>query len=67
MSSEKEMPKSTVPSGDGNGFSEVEQQGNAAQVYPVRPLSQTSFSSPSTEVDPLYGDTSDAEELLILA
>ena len=49
MSSEKEMPKSTVPSGDENGSTEVEQQGNAAQVDPVRPLSQTSFSSPSTE------------------
>ena len=49
MSSEKEMPKSTVPSGDGNGSTEVEQQGNAAQVDPVRPLSQRSFSSPSTE------------------
>ena len=49
MSSEKELPKSTVPSGDGNGSFEVEQQGNAAQVDPIRPLSQTSFSSPSTE------------------
>ena len=49
MSSEKEMPKSTVSSGDGNGSTEVEQQCNAAQVDPVRPLSQTSFSSPSTE------------------
>ena len=49
MSSEREMPKSTVPSGDENGSTEVEQQGNATQVDPIRPLSQTSFSSPSTE------------------
>ena len=49
MSSEKEVPKSTVPGGDGNGSIEAEQQSNTAQVDPVRPLSQTSISSPSTE------------------
>ena len=49
MSSEKEVPKSTVPGGDGNGSIEAEQHSNTAQVDPVRPLSQTSVSSPSTE------------------
>ena len=49
LSSEKELPKSTVPSGDGNGSIEAEQQSSAANVDPVRPLSQTSLSSPSTE------------------
>ena len=49
MSSEKELSKSTVPSGDGNGFIEAEQQSIAAHVDPVRPLSQTSLSSQSTE------------------
>ena len=49
MSSEKELPKSTVLSCDGDGSVEAEQQSSATHVDPARPLSQTSFSIPSTE------------------
>ena len=49
MSTEEELPKSITPGDDGGNTTEEQRHETEELAVPVRPLSQTSISSPSTE------------------